>query len=105
MLQLKFGHEYRPVRTQNTYQALEALNTCDLVDEDAFRVLEDGLYFLKKLENMLRLLHGGATSELYESDFRKLALELNTKGNGEKLKETYISKTKEIRRIYERYFS
>ncbi|HWP90768.1 MAG TPA: bifunctional [glutamate--ammonia ligase]-adenylyl-L-tyrosine phosphorylase/[glutamate--ammonia-ligase] adenylyltransferase [Thermodesulfobacteriota bacterium] len=105
MLQLKFGRDYRPVRTQNTHQALEALNRCDLIDEDTFRVLRDGLYFLKKMENMLRLLHDGATSELYENDFRKLALELNTKGDGEKLKETYISKTNEIRRIYERYFS
>jgi len=70
-----------------------------------FIKLKDGTYFLKKLENLLRLLHDRSISELYESDFHKLALELDMKENGEKLREIYISKTEEIREIYEKYFS
>lgn len=105
MLQLRFGSNYRDVRRQNTLEALEGLRRCDLIKEEVFVVLKDGLYFLKRLENLLRLLHDGSTSELYESDFHKLALELGMKDNGDRLKETYVSKTSEIRRIYEWYFS
>jgi len=76
-----------------------------LIKEDVFVVLKDGLNFLKRLENLLRLLHDGSISELYESDFHKLALELDMKDNGDKLREMYISKTSEIRKIYEEYFS
>jgi len=105
ILQLKFGSNYKDVRKQNTLEAIEGLRKCDLIKEDVFVVLKDGLNFLKRLENLLRLLHDGSISELYESDFHKLALELDMKDNGDKLREMYISKTSEIRKIYEEYFS
>ncbi|HEX3034071.1 MAG TPA: bifunctional [glutamate--ammonia ligase]-adenylyl-L-tyrosine phosphorylase/[glutamate--ammonia-ligase] adenylyltransferase [Thermodesulfobacteriota bacterium] len=103
MLQLRFGGYYENVRKQNTLRALEELRSCGLVDEKVFSVLADGLRFLKKLENLLRLLHGRSISELYESDFHKLAFELGMKENGDKLREIYVSKTGEIRRIYDEY--
>jgi glutamate-ammonia-ligase adenylyltransferase len=105
MLQLKFGGYYEKVRKQNTLEALQGLRECRLIEERVFSILKDGLYFLKKLENLLRLLHDRSISELYESDFHKLAFELGMKENGERLKEIYVSKTDEIRRIYEEYFS
>lgn len=105
MLQLRFGGRCEDIRTQNTLAALEGLRANELVEENVFHTLKDGLYFLKKLENLLRLLHDRSISEIYESDFHKLASELGMKENGEKLREIYISKTDEIRGIYENYFS
>ncbi len=105
MLQLKSGFRYEGVRSQNTLEALHGLSEFGLIDEKVFIILKDGIYFLKRLENLLRLLHDRSRSELYESDFHKLALELDMKENGEKLRKIYISKTDEIREIYERYFS
>ncbi len=105
MLQLKFGLYYEDVRRENTLEALNGLKRCGVIDVNVFIKLKDGIYFLKKLENLLRLLHDRSISELYESDFHKLALELDMKEDGEKLREIYVSKTEEIREIYESYFS
>ncbi len=105
MLQLKYGCSYPEVRRQSTFKALQGLADKRIIDENTFKTLYEGLYFLKELENLLRLLHDRSTSELLESDFRKLALELEGEESGEKLKGKYILKTKAIRSIYERYFS
>lgn len=105
MLQLKFGHHYEGVRRQNTLKALDGLRRFGVIEEEVFITLKDGFYFLKKLENLLRLLHDRSISELYESDFHKLALELDMKENDEKLRKIYSSKTEEIRKIYDMYFS
>ena len=104
MLQLKYGGEYEDLRVQNTVEALYALNQHGLIKDRDFKVLEQGLYFLRKMENLLRLLHGRSINELYESDFQKLASELEMKNDGQKLKEKYISKTNKIREIYDKYF-
>lgn len=105
MLQLKFGRSCEGIRTQNTFKALDGLRRSGVIEEKAFTTLKDGLYFLKKLENLLRLLHDRSISELYESDFHMMALELGMKENGEKLREVYSSRTEETRRIYNMYFS
>ena len=105
MLQLRYGGSYNAVRKQNTLEALDGLHKCGLIRDSYYEELKDGLNFLKRLENLLRLLHDRSISELYESDFHKLALEMDLKGNGERLKESYNSKTGEIRRIYDEYFS
>jgi len=103
MLQLKYGGEYEDVRVQSTIDALLGLRGNKLIEDKEFNILKEGLYFLKKMENLLRLLHDRSINELYESDFQKLASEpdMNT---GQKLKEKYISKTNKIREIYDRYF-
>jgi glutamine synthetase adenylyltransferase len=67
--------------------------------------LADGLMFLRKMENLLRLLHDRSINELYESDFGKLASELDPGADGAKLRRKYTSKTGVIRKIYSRYFS
>ncbi|MCK5391335.1 MAG: hypothetical protein KAJ31_02820, partial [Deltaproteobacteria bacterium] len=84
--------------------ALDALNGNGMIENKDFKVLKEGLYFLKKMENLLRLLHNRSINELYESDFQKLASELDMKNEGQKLKEEYISKTNKIREIYDKYF-
>lgn len=105
MLQLRFGRYCRNIRKQNTLEALEGLWRFGAIEEKEFIALKDGFYFLKKLENLLRLLHDRSISEIYESDFHKLSLELDMKESGERLKEIYSSKTEQIRRIYDKYFS
>jgi glutamate-ammonia-ligase adenylyltransferase len=105
ILQLKFGSHYAQVRKQNTLAALEELRAYELIGGREFLVLKEGLNFLKRLENLLRLLHDSPTNELYESDFHKIALELEMGENGHKLRELYLSKTDEIRKVYEKYFS
>ncbi len=104
MLQLRFGGSHIEVRRQNTMEALKGLKSCDLTNERFYHVLNDGYYFLKRLENVLRLLHDRSISEVYESDFQKLAAEMELTDDGDELRKTYILKTEEIRRIYDEYF-
>jgi len=104
MLQLKYGGEYEELRVQNTLDALCALNLNGLIKDKDFKILEEGLYFLKKKENLLRLLHDRSINELYESDFDKLASDLDKNNDGKKLKKEYISKTNRIRKTYDKYF-
>ncbi len=104
MLQLKYGSEYKDLRVQNTVDALDALNTNGLIENKEYKILKEGLYFLKMMENILRLLHDRSINELYESDFEKLASEMNMEQDGQKLKEKYISKTNKIRETYDTYF-
>jgi len=104
MLQLKYGGEYENVRVQNTIDALFGLRYSGLMEDGEFKILKEGLSFLKKMENLLRLLHDRSINELYESDFQKLASELDMKNGGRKLREGYISRTNKIREIYDKYF-
>ncbi len=92
------------MRVQNTLDALLALRFNGLMEDEKFYILKEGLFSLKKMENLLRLLHDRSINELYESDFQKLASELDMKNEGQKLKEEYISKTNKIREIYDKYF-
>ncbi|MFQ5787879.1 MAG: hypothetical protein ACE5H1_07840, partial [Thermodesulfobacteriota bacterium] len=105
MLQLKFGIKYEEVRKQNTLEALYALKSCRLIETKDYQILKGGYNFLKRMENLLRLLHDRSISEIIESDFHKLSLEMRINGNGKKLKEIYINWTEKIRSIYEYYFS
>jgi len=105
MLQLRYGPEHKEVREQNTLRALTGLRDAGLVQENEFEVLEDGLFFLKRMENLLRLLHDRSINELYESDFEKLAAEVDETPDGKALKDEYVAKTEKIRKIYDKYFS
>ncbi len=105
MLQLKHGAAHAEVRGQNTLDALNGLRDAGIIKEKEYVSLSDGLYFLKKMENLLRLLRDRSINELYESDFDKLSSELDAGAGGKKLREKYIAKTNSIRKIYDRYFS
>ncbi|MGB2691612.1 MAG: bifunctional [glutamate--ammonia ligase]-adenylyl-L-tyrosine phosphorylase/[glutamate--ammonia-ligase] adenylyltransferase [Thermodesulfobacteriota bacterium] len=104
MLQLKYGGDYPELRVQNTVDALFILNLKGIIKDKEFKILKEGLYFLKKMENLLRLLHDRSINELYESDFDKLASDLDTNNDGNKLKKEYVSITSGIRKIYDKYF-
>ena len=105
MLQLKYGKKHETLRSANTVEALEALLNEKIILKKEYQILTEGLLFLKKLENLLRLLHDRSINELYESDFQKLAAELDPNSSADKLRQKYDSTTKKIRQIYEKYFS
>jgi glutamate-ammonia-ligase adenylyltransferase len=104
MLQLRFGGSHLEVRRQNTMEVLNSLKSCKLINERFYHVLNDGYCFLKRLENLLRLLHDRSISEVYDSDFQKLAAEMELTEDGDELRKTYIHKTEDIRSIYDEYF-
>jgi glutamate-ammonia-ligase adenylyltransferase len=105
MLQLRHGGQHREVRGQNTLDALGGLRDAGVIKEKEYEALSDGLYFLKKMENLLRLLHDRSINELYESDFEKLSAEFGMGPDGKGLRDKYIAMTNTIRKIYDRYFS
>jgi len=105
MLQLRHGGQHREVRGQNTLDALGGLRDAGVIKEKEYEALSDGLYFLKKMENLLRLLHDRSINELYESDFEKLSAEFGMGPDGKELRDKYIARTSTIRKIYDRYFS
>lgn len=104
MLQLRHGGEHMEVRGQNTLDALGGLRDAGIIKEKEYTELSDGLFFLKRMENLLRLLHDRSINELYESDFEKLSTELGMGPGGKELKEKYLATTNTIRKIYDRYF-
>ncbi len=103
MLQLKYGRRHRSLRVQNTLRALDELYKWGVVDEAAHRVLREGLLFLRRLENRLRLLYNRSMNDLHPRDFADLASEMGTEGDGRRLKEEYLERTRAIRGVYERY--
>ena len=84
---------------------MEEIRKKELISEKDFKILNEGLIFLKKMENLLKLLHDRSITEIYESDFNKLALEWEKDLNGDKLKNLYINNTDKIRRVFEKYFA
>lgn len=104
MLQLRYGKKSLNLRTRNTSEALTALLEDKIILKKEYLLLKEGLSFLKRLENLLRLLHDRSINELFESDFEKLATELDPESSGEKLRKKYEDKTSGIRKIFEKYF-
>lgn len=110
LLQLRHGHKYPKIRSTNTLEALEALQTEGLLDERECRSLIDGYKFLRRLENKLRLVHDQSINELSTEPgyLRKLALRLGYSGQScrpeEKLLNDYRSATGQIREIFNRFF-
>ncbi|MFI5324306.1 MAG: bifunctional [glutamate--ammonia ligase]-adenylyl-L-tyrosine phosphorylase/[glutamate--ammonia-ligase] adenylyltransferase, partial [Thermodesulfobacteriota bacterium] len=105
MLQLRYGGEHPEVRGRNTGDALTGLRDAGIIKERQYSELMDGLCFLKKMENLLRLLHDRSINELYESDFDKLSSELETDSDGKHLRKRYVAVTNGIRKLYDKYFS
>jgi len=104
MLQLRHGRECRDLRVRNTVKALHALREAKIILKKEYLILKEGLLYLKKMENLLRLLHDRSINELYESDFQKLAAELDMGASGDGLRKKYESKTAKIREIFQKYF-
>ncbi len=104
MLQLKYGRENKKIRRQNTLAALTALYEGEFISDREYSILREGLEFLKKLENLLRLLHNRSINELKDSDFSKLRIEKDGTDQSAMLRDKYVEKTNKIREIYDKYF-
>ena len=104
MLQLNYGKKYKEIRCKNTLDSIVALEKFKVIKTLHCKKLKEGYLFLKKLENLLRLLSDRSISEIYFSDFNRLSLKLEDFDDGKKLKEKYLSVTTDVRNIYNFYY-
>jgi len=104
MLQLRYGKKYRSIRHGNTLEAIEALKKKKLLDKGDVSVLEEGYRFMKRIENLLRLLNDKPISDIKDSDFDRLSIESRTYKTGKELKNRYKEITHEVRKIYRKFF-
>jgi len=104
MLQLRYGKKYRSIRHGNTLEAINALGDKGLVGPKEASCLIEGYKFLKRMENLLRLLKDKSISDVKDSDFDRLAIESRTYKKGKELKNRYKDITHQIRDIYRKYF-
>ncbi|NIP29199.1 MAG: bifunctional [glutamate--ammonia ligase]-adenylyl-L-tyrosine phosphorylase/[glutamate--ammonia-ligase] adenylyltransferase, partial [Candidatus Dadabacteria bacterium] len=104
MLQLKFGSKHKELRVRNTIESLYLLKELNLISKIDFNTLHDGYMFLKKLENLLRLLHDRSINDIKEDDFDKLAVEYGFEDDVNLLRSRYEKITDGIRKTYNKYF-
>ncbi|MGH7885249.1 MAG: bifunctional [glutamate--ammonia ligase]-adenylyl-L-tyrosine phosphorylase/[glutamate--ammonia-ligase] adenylyltransferase [Thermodesulfobacteriota bacterium] len=104
MLQLRHGRKYSELRLTNTIESLNKLFELKLVSEKDFNILNGGYLFLKKLENLLRLLNNRSINDMKSSDFDKIASEFGEGFNANSLKKRYDRITSGIRKVYNSYF-
>src|SRR5207253_3523775 len=57
MFQLKYGRDFKPLHTKNTWEALGALREARLLDEKEYATLRAGYDFLRQVESRLRIVH------------------------------------------------
>ncbi len=101
------AHEQPEILTQNSPDALEALFTNGVIDEEAFRVLDSGYRFLTNLEDRLRIMEHKSVDriEIEGAKLQSLARRLGYGiGNEKQLMDEYFRVTRDIRRIYSSLF-
>ena len=104
MLQLQYGKKYQSIRYGNTLEAIKALGNKGLLKKEEAKCLDEGYRFLKRMENLLRLLKDKSISDVKDSDFDRLVIESRTFKTGKELKNRYKDITHQIRAIYRKYF-
>lgn len=104
MLQLKHGGKYSQLRHTNTLRSLKELFDLNLINKNDFDILKDGYLFLKKLENLLRLLNDRSINDMKNSDFDKIASEFGDEYDSKSLRKRYNRITNDIRKVYNTYF-
>jgi glutamate-ammonia-ligase adenylyltransferase len=107
-LQLLHGADNPDLHETNTLKALQKLQHAGILKGDEEKTLELGYKFLRKLENMLRLVHDQSIHELpNDSNYlNKLARRLGYQDDsqpGQALMEAYRANTENIREIFTRY--
>ena len=107
--QLVHGRELRELQETNTLKALQKTCEAGILDICDYEKLRDGYKFLRRLENMLRLVHDQSINEISNEPayLNKLARRLDyseTTGNpSEFLLNDYRKHTESIRTIFNRY--
>jgi len=105
MLQLRYGKKYPSIRHGNTLDAINALGDKNILEKNEVTELEEGYRFLRRMENLMRLLNDKSISDIKDSDFDRLSIESKTCKTGKELKNRYKDMTHQIRDIYGKYFN
>jgi len=107
-LQLLHGAGRPALHQPNTLLALQKLQQEGMLDENDCRVLVSGYKFLRRLENMLRLIHDQSISELSnDPDYlnklaRRLGYNSTDRPEHDQLLDDYRSITENIRSVFSR---
>jgi glutamate-ammonia-ligase adenylyltransferase len=101
-LQLAFGHDHPSLRVRGTAAALAAAAAAGLVSEELRARLTDGLAFLRRLENRLRIVHDRPIHQLPEdpAELEPLARRLGYP-SGQAVRRATLDWTREVRAGYE----
>ena len=109
-LQLKFGREYKAIRSTATVVALKGIRReCLIADGDAETLLT-GYKFLRRLENRLRIIHDYSMNDLSGSReyldklARRLGYDPKLRHPGELFMADYEQITNAIRDCFDRVF-
>ena len=106
MLQLAHGPANPELRTPNTMEAIGALYGAGLIEIDEVLTLSEGYMFLRKMGNLLSVFNDRTKNEITPGDFDRMAPEFGgSGGEGNFLRSEYARVTKDIREIYNRYFT
>jgi glutamate-ammonia-ligase adenylyltransferase len=106
-LQLKHGKIFPEIRSPNTLVALKAMKACGIVTEQDAATLLDGYKFLRRLENMLRIIHDysmndlGGPVEYLNKLARRLGYDPRLKMPGNALMQDYEKITCAVRSVYQ----
>ncbi len=107
-LQLTHGRENKKLRETNTLKALQKIQEAGILEDSDYRKLRDGYKFLRRLENMLRLVHDQSINQISNDPgyLNKLARRLGYGGEAgsenEELMRDYRRHTEEVRDIFNR---
>jgi [glutamine synthetase] adenylyltransferase / [glutamine synthetase]-adenylyl-L-tyrosine phosphorylase len=101
-LQLAHGHEHPRLRVRGTAAALGAAAAAGLISEELRARLVDGLAFLRRLENRLRIVHDRPIHELPEdpAELEPLARRSGW-ASGQMVRRAYTEWTRLVRAGYE----
>ena len=109
-LQLFHGKSNHHLQTRNTIDALENLNSSEILETHDYRKLAQAYVFLRTIENRIRILENRPLNILYKKPemIVKLAKRLgyddtDEKNPGEKLLEDYEHQTDSVRHLYRKY--
>jgi glutamate-ammonia-ligase adenylyltransferase len=107
LFRLKYGRDMQPLRSPNTWQALDALCTVKLIDQTQHQILRSGYDFLRLVESRLRIVHNRSLDELPErpEDLEKLARRLGCEATpgtsaGRHFLELLDRHTRDIREVF-----
>jgi glutamate-ammonia-ligase adenylyltransferase len=107
LMQLKHGNEHPEIRTPRTLDALDALVSCDLMQEHEVKVLRDAWILTSRVRSS-GVLWSNKLSDVLSLDRRQLEgmariLEY-PRGSASTLEEDYLAHTRRSRQVFERVF-
>jgi glutamate-ammonia-ligase adenylyltransferase len=99
-LQLRNGGKVPALRTQNTLKALFEFIREGILNEEEFRILDEGYRFLREIEISLRLVHDSSVERFLIDDRGILLLNMPSRAEFEK---KYGEITGNIRSVYSKF--